>query len=79
MKNKLICLINEIYENQYKKVQKIGEELIPNITSEDLLQPMDFLELETSPRFRFEEGVLSGIGEVRAALLAFFSDEDLEA
>lgn len=30
-------------------------------TEEDLLQPQDFPELENSPHFRYEEGILHGI------------------
>ncbi|AEB41066.1 hypothetical protein [Chlamydia pecorum] len=74
MKNKLIQLLDELYECQREKVQELGEELVPHLTSDDVLQPMDFAELEENPAFRFEEGVLSGIGEVRAALRAFFAE-----
>ena len=65
-------LLDELYECQRSKVQELGETLVPNLTSDDVLQPMDFAELEENPAFRFEEGVLSGIGEARAALRAFF-------
>ena len=37
---------------------------------------MDYDELEGDPQFRFEEGVLNGIGEARAALYSFFSDQE---
>ena len=36
---------------------------------------MDFADLEEHPIFRFEEGVLSGLGEARAAIFALFSEE----
>ena len=50
--------------------------MVTGLTKDDLLQPMDYSELEESPCFRFEEGVLNGIGEVRAALYSFFSDQE---
>ncbi|ANH78791.1 hypothetical protein [Candidatus Chlamydia sanziniae] len=76
MKNKIIELLNQLYEDQKIRLQKIGEEILPNLTSDDLLQPMDFSELEENSFFRFEEGVLSGIGEVRAAILALFKHQN---
>lgn len=41
----------------------LGTTIVPGLTKEDLLQPMDYDELEENPSFRFEEGVLNGIGE----------------
>ncbi|SPN74107.1 hypothetical protein C10C_0974 [Chlamydia serpentis] len=76
MENKIIILVNQLYENQKSRLQQVGEKIVPNLTSEDLLQPMDFPELEENPYFRFEEGVLSGMGEVRAAILAMLSQQD---
>ncbi|EPJ32238.1 hypothetical protein CP082626L3_1036 [Chlamydia psittaci 08-2626_L3] len=75
MKNKIHELLNQLYENQKSRLQNVGEQIIPNLTSDDVLQPMDFSLLEENPLFRFEEGVLSGLGEARAALLALFADE----
>ncbi|QXE26885.1 hypothetical protein [Chlamydia buteonis] len=75
MKNKIHELLNRLYENQKSRLQNVGEQIIPNLTSDDVLQPMDFSLLEENPFFRFEEGVLSGLGEARAAILALFSDE----
>ncbi|AAD19139.1 hypothetical protein CpB1040 [Chlamydia pneumoniae TW-183] len=76
MKNKIVTLLDQLYEDQESRLQKLGEEIVPNLTPEDLLQPMDFPQLEGNPAFRFEEGVLSGIGEVRAAILAALSQEN---
>ncbi|BAE81027.1 conserved hypothetical protein [Chlamydia felis Fe/C-56] len=75
MKNKIHELLNQLYENQKSRLQAVGEQIVPNLTSDDVLQPMDFSILEENPCFRFEEGVLSGLGEARAAILALFSDE----
>lgn len=55
--------------HQEEKVMRLGEFLVPNLTSEDLLQPNDFPELENDPRFRYEEGVLQGLKTARVHLL----------
>jgi len=46
---------------QKKKLYKLGTRIIPNLTTDDILQPNDFPELENHPEFRYEEGVLSGM------------------
>ncbi|AAF39104.1 hypothetical protein C6H88_01220 [Chlamydia muridarum str. Nigg] len=76
MKNKIFELLNHLYSKQEKRLMTLGTSMVPELTTEDLLQPMDYDELEGNPSFRFEEGVLSGIGEVRAALYSFFSDQE---
>lgn len=67
---KIESLINQIVESQQKEVLKLASRIVPHITSEDVLQPNDFIELENHPHFRFEEGVLSGIQTTQMALLA---------
>ena len=63
-------LIEEIAEGQRKKLLACAERIVPHVTSEDLLQPNDFPELENHPVFRYEEGALEGILTVYTALLA---------
>nr|WP_213318927.1 hypothetical protein [Chlamydiifrater volucris] len=63
-------LLEVLIEKQSEKVRIIGEAIVPMITSEDLLQPMDFPELENHAIFRFEEGVLCGLKEALAAIRA---------
>lgn len=75
MKKKIFKILDQLYENQKSRLQNVGESILPNVTSDDLLQPMDFADLEEHPIFRFEEGVLSGLGEARAAIFALFSEE----
>lgn len=62
-------LLEEMIEHQKKKLYKIAQEIMPNATEEDLLQPFDYPQLENNPHFRYEEGMLHGIMSVRAALL----------
>lgn len=63
-------LLNELEEGQQKVLYALGRRIVPTLTTEDLLQPNDYPELEENPHFRYEEGVLAGIKTVRAALRA---------
>jgi tRNA(adenine34) deaminase len=63
-------LFDELVDLQQKKLMKFASKIIPNITTDDLLQPNDFPVLETDPHFRYEEGVLEGILTARMACLA---------
>ena len=72
MKEEIKQLVDEIVEGQKKKVLKCGRTFVPTLTTEDVLQPVDYPELENNPHFRYEEGVLEGIQTVRTALLALF-------
>lgn len=70
MREEIKKVIDEILEEQQEKVLKCGRQFVPNLTSEDVLQPVDYPELENNPHFRYEEGVLEGIHTLRSALLA---------
>ncbi len=74
MKVKIQKLLDEIVEAQREKVLRCGRHFVPTLTSEDVLQPNDYPELESNPHFRYEEGVLEGVQTVRAALLALFEE-----
>ena len=63
-------LIEEIAVAQKAKVLASGRRIVPTLTSDDMLQPNDFPELEVHPEFRYEEGVLSGVLTVQMALRA---------
>jgi len=74
VKAKIEMLLDEIIEAQQKKVLNCGRNFVPTLTTEDVLQPNDYPELENNPHFRYEEGVLEGVQTVRAALLALFEE-----
>lgn len=63
-------LFDEMIAFQEKKLLNYASEIIPNITSDDLLQPNDYKELENHPFFRYEEGVLKGMQTAKMAVLA---------
>ncbi len=66
---------DELIDMQYKKVEELAFRIIPNLTTDDLLQPCDFPELENNPHFRYEEGVLEGLRTARMAYVAKRSEE----
>lgn len=63
-------LLDEMIAQQEKKLLDIASSIIPNITTDDILQPNDYPELENHPFFRYEEGVLQGLNAAKMALLA---------
>lgn len=54
---------------QEVRLLKLATEILPHVTSDDILQPNDFPELENHPYFRYEEGVLKGMHAARIAIL----------
>ena len=74
MKEEIKNLIDQIIQAQEEKVLTCGRMFVPNLTSEDVLQPNDYPVLENNPPFRYEEGSLAGMHTIRCALLAFFQD-----
>ncbi len=60
-------MLEEMIEQQRAKLLKLGREIIPYLTSDDILQPNDFPELENHPVFRYEEGLLAGLLAVQIA------------
>jgi len=70
MKQQLEALFNELIDLQEKKLLSYAAKIIPNITTDDILQPNDYPELENHPFFRYEEGVLKGLHSAKMAVLA---------
>jgi hypothetical protein len=64
-------VFDELIELQRKKLLQFAQQIVPNITPDDLLQPNDFPELEHHPLFRYEEGILEGLLSARMAFLAW--------
>lgn len=62
--------MQEMVEQQRTKLLTCARRIVPNATSDDILQPNDFPELENHPHFRYEEGILDGLQAAQAALLA---------
>lgn len=75
-KDGLKALFDELIESQKKKVLACGRRVIPYVTSDDLLQPNDFPELENHPYFRYEEGILDGLQVARSAFFAWSKEKE---
>jgi hypothetical protein len=60
--------LQEMIAWQKEKLLAVAKRLVPHITSDDLLQPQDFPELDHHPDFRYEEGMLVGMQTVLAAI-----------
>jgi hypothetical protein len=63
-------LLEELTEQQHIALLSCGRQIIPKLTTDDILQPNDFPKLEQNPLFRYEEGMLAGIQTVHMALRA---------
>lgn len=70
MSDQIKSLMQEMVEQQRTKLLTCARRIVPNATSDDILQPNDFPELENHPHFRYEEGILDGLQAAQAALLA---------
>lgn len=64
-------VLKELLEFHKNQLLKNGRRIIPHLTSDDVLQPNDFHELEFNPHFRYDEGVVAGIQAAQMALWAF--------
>ena len=60
-------LLNELIDAQEKKLLQLARRINPRVTSDDILQPQDFPELEGHPEFRYEEGYLHALKAMQAA------------
>jgi hypothetical protein len=59
----------ELEELQRRKVIDLARRLLPGLTLEDVRNPHDFPEL-TDPDWQYEDGILTGIQSVLAAIRA---------
>ena len=67
---RLEALFDELETQQEKKVLKLAQELRPNVTWDDLLQPQDLPEVASDPTFNYEDGLLAGLKAARMAVRA---------
>jgi hypothetical protein len=72
--NEVEALLGELIEDAKRELLGVGTKIIPTLTSDDLLQPNDYPELENNPEFRYEEGVVSGLQSAKIALKALRND-----
>lgn len=61
-------ILDKMIQHQETKVLKIGREIVPDLTSEDIRNPQDFPELNKDVIFNYEDGILTGYHSVKIAL-----------
>lgn len=66
----LLATLSTLVEEQRKKLLAEAQLRNPRLTTEDVLQPDDFPELSTDPRYTYEDGVLAGLLVAQVALRA---------
>lgn len=66
----LEALFEEMIQQQRAKVLRLAREIMPSITSDDVLNPHDFPALAQSGDFNFEDGILSGLIAAQMAVRA---------
>lgn len=71
----IIKQMEQMVNEQRKKLFAIARRFVPKITPEDLLQPQDYPELESHPEFRYEEGILAGLETALSALYALQKEQ----
>jgi hypothetical protein len=65
-----LALLDAMIEQQRRKVLELGRDLVPGLTSEDVLNPDGFEALRTDMAFNYEEGLLAGLLSAQMAIRA---------
>jgi hypothetical protein len=63
-------VLEELCAYQQRRVLEHARRLNPRVTADDILNPIDIPELDASPAWNYEEGVLAGYRSAQAALRA---------
>jgi hypothetical protein len=71
--SEFLIFLDQMIEDQKKKALECGAQFVERLTSDDILQPNDYPQLEANPHFRYEEGVLAGLQMARSAIASLQS------
>ena len=63
-------MFEKMIEHQRVKVLALAREVVPHISSEDVMNPYDFPELKAHPTFEYEDGILAGLISAQIAVRA---------
>lgn len=63
-------VLDELIAYQQKRVLDHARRINPRLTDDDIWNPIDFPELQDSPSWNYEEGVLAGYRSAQMALRA---------
>src|SRR3954471_14397909 len=61
-------LFEQMIEQQRVKVLKLARQAVPQISSEDVMNPNDYPELKAHPTFDYEDGILAGLISAQVAI-----------
>ena len=64
------ALLEELITQQRAKVLRLAREAVPDITSDDVLNPHDFPALKAHATFEYEDGILAGYIAAQMAIRA---------
>jgi hypothetical protein len=62
------ALLDSLHRHQCEKARKIASHHVPNVTSEDLLNPDNFPTIISDPHFMYEDGLAAGILSAKIAV-----------
>ena len=72
----LEALLTGLHEQQRMKVKRLAQQLLPELTDEDLLNPDDFPALARNPHIMYEDGLAAGILSAKIAVRAYLKGRD---
>lgn len=75
MTSKIVLELEKMVDLERKKLLIFAKRILPQLTSDDILQPQDYPELEDSPEFRYREGVCIGLETALAAVYALQNEQ----
>ncbi|MFN0207358.1 MAG: hypothetical protein ACKVS6_13720 [Planctomycetota bacterium] len=67
---RILDLLDRMIEHQRAKVLQTARRVLPNLTSDDLMNPQDFRELDCVSEFHYEDGILAGYIAAQMAIRA---------
>ena len=70
MDSTIATMLSALIAQQEAKLAAYATRINPRLTADDLRQPHDFPELAGDPGFNYEDGILTGLRSVEAALRA---------
>ncbi len=73
------ALFERMIVQQRDKVLRLAREAVPQISSDDVLNPNDYPELKAHPTFDYEDGLLGGLISAQIALRAELRSRTLPA
>ncbi len=74
--DELEVLLQKLHDQQRLKAKRMAQQLVPELTDEDVLNPDDFPALVKNPHFMYEDGLAAGILSAKIAVRAFLKGRE---